>query len=299
MALTLSETPLDVTTTGTYYFQKPQNATAAFLTVSGTYGTLAFTVQGSYDSLNAIPVVCYDNSTYVFVTGATSIAPSDNAEYGWIIPCENMVAVGINVSSLASGTATFTLTTGSFVGSPVVASQTVNTTTSGNVSFTGTATITSASASALTVGANGATNPVLKVNDATSSVATGIQITGAAAASGVAIAAISSGTNENLTVDAKGSGTVTIGNSSTGNVVLTGGGGIVVVKGTLTAGGLLTCAVQVATSGPLIYSGSGAPSINAAVKGSLYLRTDGSSGSTRAYIATDTAGAWAAITTAS
>lgn len=59
-------------------------------------------------------------------------------------------------------------------------------------------TITNASASALTVGRQGATDPVLKVNSATASVATGIEITGAAAAGGVAIAAISSGTNENL-----------------------------------------------------------------------------------------------------
>lgn len=164
--------------------------------------------------------------------------------------------------------------------------------------ITGAGTITSTSASALTVGANGATNPVLKVNAATSSVATGLSVTGAAAAGGLAVAVISSGTNENLTINAKGSGTVTIGGTSTGNVVLGGGGGIVVVPGTLTGGGLLTCAVQIATSGPLIYSGSGAPSISAAVKGSLYLRSDGSTTSTRAYIATDTSGTWTALTTA-
>lgn len=159
-------------------------------------------------------------------------------------------------------------------------------------------TITSTSAAALAVGANGATNPVLKVNANTASVATGVQVTGAAAAGGVAIAAISSGTNEGLTLDAKGSGTITIGGTSTGNVLLTGGGGRVVITGTLTAGGLLTCALQVATSGPLIYSGSGAPTISAAVKGSIYLRTDGSTTSTRLYVATDTAGTWTACTTA-
>lgn len=164
---------------------------------------------------------------------------------------------------------------------------------------TGALTITSTSASGLAVGANGATNPVLKVNANTASVATGLHITGAAAAGGLAVAVISSGTNESLTVDAKGSGTITIGGTSTGNVNLGGGGGRVVLPGTLTAGGLLTCALQVATSGPLIYSGSGAPSISAAVKGSLYMRTDGSSTSTRVYVATDTAGGWAAITTAS
>lgn len=88
------------------------------------------------------------------------------------------------------------------------------------VSFSGALTVTSTSASALTVGRQGATDPVLKVNANTSSVATGISITGAAATSGVAVAAISSGTNENLTVDAKGSGTITLAGTSTGNVVV-------------------------------------------------------------------------------
>lgn len=83
------------------------------------------------------------------------------------------------------------------------------------------AVVSSANASALTVGANGATNPVLKINSATASVATGLQVTGAAAAGGVAVAAISSGTNENLTIDAKGSGTITLGGTSTGNIVAT------------------------------------------------------------------------------
>lgn len=159
-------------------------------------------------------------------------------------------------------------------------------------------TITSTSATALVVGANGATNPVLQIDANTASVATGLKVTGAAAAGRVALAVISSGTNEGLDINAKGSGTIRIGNSSTGNVLIGGGGGIAVLSGTLTAGGLLTCALQVATSGPLIYSGSGAPSISAAVKGSIYLRTDGSSTSTRLYVATDTAGTWTPCTTA-
>lgn len=80
--------------------------------------------------------------------------------------------------------------------------------------------VDAASANGLSVGANGSTNPVLKVDSATSSVATGISITGAAAAGGVALAAISSGTNEDLTVDAKGSGTITLGGTSTGNIIV-------------------------------------------------------------------------------
>lgn len=89
-----------------------------------------------------------------------------------------------------------------------------------DIAASGTVTITEANANALTVGRQGATDPVLKVNSATASQATGISITGAAAAGGVAVAAISSGTDESMTINAKGSGTVTIGGTSTGNVVV-------------------------------------------------------------------------------
>jgi hypothetical protein len=166
-----------------------------------------------------------------------------------------------------------------------------------NTTVAGTATVTSTSAAALDVGPNGATNPTLQVDGSTASAATGLKVKSAAAAAGLALSVISSGTNENLKIDAKGSGTITIGSVSTGAVII-GPGAATVLAGTLTAGGLLTCALQVATSGPLVYSGSGAPTISAAVKGSLYLRSDGSSTSTRAYIATDTAGTWTALTTA-
>jgi hypothetical protein len=88
-----------------------------------------------------------------------------------------------------------------------------------NSAITGTLTGTSTSAAALAVGANGATNPVLSVNANTASVATGITVIGAAAAAGVNLAAISSGTNENLTINAKGSGTITLNPVGTGNVV--------------------------------------------------------------------------------
>lgn len=82
-------------------------------------------------------------------------------------------------------------------------------------------TVTSSSASALTVGPNGATNPTLKVDASTASAETGLSLKSAAAGAGFAVAVISSGTNENLTVDAKGSGTITLGGTSTGAIILT------------------------------------------------------------------------------
>lgn len=81
-------------------------------------------------------------------------------------------------------------------------------------------TITAAGTQALAVGANGATNPVLNVNTNTASVATGINITGAATGTAVAIAAIGSATDEHLTINAKGAGTIKIGAISTGLITL-------------------------------------------------------------------------------
>jgi hypothetical protein len=50
------------------------------------------------------------------------------------------------------------------------------------------------------------------------------------------------------------------------------------------------------TTSPGIYSGAGAPTISAA-KGSLYLRTDGTTTNDRAYINTNGSTTWTAITT--
>jgi hypothetical protein len=73
----------------------------------------------------------------------------------------------------------------------------------------------STSASALVVGAN-ATNPTFRINNSASTIATGVQITGAAAGSGVAIAALSSAGGENLFISAKGNGSITLQNGATG-----------------------------------------------------------------------------------
>jgi hypothetical protein len=76
-----------------------------------------------------------------------------------------------------------------------------------------------ANANALTVGPNGTTNPTLNVNTATALAATGLDIVGAAAGGGLALSVITSGTNENLTLDAAGSGTITLNGIGTGAVI--------------------------------------------------------------------------------
>ena len=66
----------------------------------------------------------------------------------------------------------------------------------------------------------------------------------------------------------------------------------------LTAGGAAAFVGTNTAASMGIYFGSGAPTISAA-QGSLYLRSDGSSTSTRAYVNTNGTTGWAAITTAS
>jgi hypothetical protein len=92
-------------------------------------------------------------------------------------------------------------------------------TVTGTMSTTTPLTVTSANASALAVGRQGATSPALKVDASTSSSATGIGITAAASGAGVAVAALG-GAAEALAIDAKGTGTITLAGTSTGNVIV-------------------------------------------------------------------------------
>lgn len=105
----------------------------------------------------------------------------------------------------------------------------------GGVFLQSASSVTSASANAFAVGLNGTTNPAFNVDASTASSATGLNIKSAAAAGGLAVSVLSSGTNENLTINAKGSGTISIGNTSTGAIALGGGGGAVTANGNTVA----------------------------------------------------------------
>lgn len=297
----------------------PNGATGPSLQVDGSTGSAAAGLKvtgaasGSGVALAAIggtnePVTLNAKGSGAVTIGAVStgdVVLGTTAKTLTVANASGLVTIaasGLTVTSgnliLTSGNATLTsgnltLTSGNLLLSSGTFTQT------GNAAITGTITGTSASASALAVGRQGATSPALQVDASTSTCVTGLKAKAAASGAGYAVSVVGGATDEGLTVDAKGAGIVQIGGTSTGNVKLGGGGGVVVLPGTLTAGGLLTCAAQVATSGPLIYSGSGAPSISAAVKGSLYLRSDGSTTNDRIYVAKDNAGTWAALTSAS
>lgn len=170
--------------------------------------------------------------------------------------------------------------------------------------------VTTASATAFAVGRLGSTTPALLVDASTATSITGIKIKSAGTGSGVAISAIGEASNGALTVDAQGSGTISLGTVSTGNVVLgrAATGVSLSVTGAVTANsgtavpasaGAIAAGAPIAlfSGGNKIWITSDAPSFSA-TKGDLCINTGGSSSSTRLYINNGTT-SWIAITTAS
>jgi hypothetical protein len=74
-------------------------------------------------------------------------------------------------------------------------------------------------------------------------------------------------------------------------------GAVTAKSGTAIPAGGVAAFLLSSTASFGIYFGSGAPSVSAA-KGSWYLRSDGSTTNDRAYVNTDGATGWAAMTTA-
>lgn len=182
------------------------------LGVSGTFTTVVLAVRGRLRGLtNYYPLLGKRRGTGVPVANSAAIPLSDSTAEALefdVSGCDYYEVYAV------SGTPTdLDVEARVEAGDPDAAPVVLVNQSSNN-------TITSASAAALAVGANGATNPVLAVDANTASVATGWKATGAAAAAGAALAVISSGTNEAGKIDSKGSGTLTLQSVGTGNVVI-------------------------------------------------------------------------------
>lgn len=254
-------------------------------------------LQGGYNSKLPITTtgaitggsIVNNGALTVTSTSATALAVGAN---GTTNPQFNVddstasVATGINIKGAAAGSGV----TLSAISSGTNENLTVNAKGSGTLNFNasggfsvfgGNVGVSSTSANALAVGAANVTNPTLNVDSSTASVATGLNIKGAAAGSGVALSVISSGTNESMTINGKGTGTVTVQSA------------VAVPAGGSAAGSLLMSS----TAALGVYFGSGAPTVSAA-QGSVYIRTDGSSTSTRLYINTNGSTTWTNVTTA-
>ncbi len=140
---------------------------------------------------------------------------------------------------------------------PVVINNSLTVNGTFTQSGTSAETITSTSANALAVGPNGTTDPVFNINASAASAVTGLDIVSAAAGSGLALEVTSSATDENATLDAKGSGTLTLNGTATGTVDIGHG---LAVTGNVTSTGTI-----IATGGlGTVYSESLTPASVAA-----------------------------------
>lgn len=93
-------------------------------------------------------------------------------------------------------------------------------TTIGGSSVSALGTITSASANSFTVGRQGTTNPAFNVDSSTGSQVSGLNVVGGTSTGTVALSAISSGATQNLTIDSKSTGLLSLNATGTGNVVI-------------------------------------------------------------------------------
>lgn len=111
---------------------------------------------------------------------------------------------------------------------------------SGNTTASGSLVITTSSINALEVLPTGGINPSFNVVNNAVSAVTGFQVTASTLGAGVALAATSSGTNENLSLDAKGTGVLQLGTQS-GSIAL----------------GAQTTLTTVSTQGALVLNATG------------------------------------------
>jgi hypothetical protein len=179
-------------------------ATNVTMPASGT-GTLA-TLAGT----EALTNKTYNGNAWTAGTGTLTIAA------GKTLTANN----SITIAGTDATVMTFPSTSASIARIDAGQTFTGNEIFSGTVTHNNTVAIASVSANALAAGLNGATNPAFNVDASTASSATGWNIKSAAATGGAALSVISSGTNENGTIDAKGSGTISLNTVATGGIVM-------------------------------------------------------------------------------
>lgn len=205
---------------------KPNGSTALTVTGAGnttvantlTVGTLQGSIIGTSGVISAIP-----GTTTTVLHGNAAGAPTFSA-----VTLTTDVTGILPVANGGSGTGTaFTQGSAIFAGSGGTFSQdnanyfwdaTNHSLGLGNavpgatfrLNVTGPELITSTSATALVVGANGTTNPALTIDGSTASSATGLRIRSQAAAGGVILDTTSSATNDDMNLRSKGTGTLNL-----------------------------------------------------------------------------------------
>lgn len=179
----------------------------ADITVTAAAGTLtgatlnATVINSSLTSVGTLANLTVTNPISGSITGNAGTVTT-NANLTGVI-----ISVG-NATSIASQTGTGT----KFV---VDTSPTLITPNIGTATGTGLVITSTSATTGLACGPTGTSNPVFNVDSSVASVATGISVIGNAAAAGVFISVLSSGTNENIEIRSKGTGNVILRRGTT------------------------------------------------------------------------------------
>lgn len=250
------------------------NGTSISLGASGTVTAAAGTLTGT--TLNATVVTSSLTSVGTIATGVwqgTAVAAGFGGTGQTTYTKGDLLVTpgSTTINKLAVGTDGFLLTADAASTNGLKWAAPAALTTGTTLALTNT------SATGLVVGANGATNPVFQVDSSTASQAAGMKLTGAATGGTVALAAIDSGSNTNITINGKGTGTIGIGSVSTGAVTITPG---LTLSAALTYGGV---ALSNSVSGTGSMALTASPTFTGTVNGANlvltgYLNTGASGG---------------------
>ena len=197
---------------------------------AGAGVSLAVISSGANENLSLEPKGT--GGAIVTSSGATAFAVGPNGATN-----PGLLVVG-NIASAATGLSITGRAAGAGVDLTVISSGSNETL---NIFAKGTGSVI-IDADLFAMGTNGNTNPAFRVVSSTGSSVTGLSITGAGAGNAVSLAVISSGTNEDLSVEPKGTGNLYVGNGITNaapaSKIINGTGG----SGTNITGATITVA---------------------------------------------------------
>jgi hypothetical protein len=267
------------TSTGINTFGGSSHVFAATLIPSANDGAALGSSSASFSDLflatGAVVNINNGDWTATHSAGVLTIGTNDDIR---------MTTSGTNAASVVTVGGTQTLTAKTLT-SPTITGPSISGTSAftGAITTTGAITQTSASATAFSSGLNGATNPVFRLVNNIASQATGISITGRAATAGADITVLSSGTNEPLNIEAKGSGSILLNGTATGavyvgdrttpalSVIHTTEGTGVAVTSAAAASGVAVTATSSGTNENLTIDakGSGTVTVNGTATGSV------------------------------